>query len=240
MVRRGFVRRLVLTVLLLAALLVILNETVFRIRSVSVEGNSMFSSGDVAVLAGLDGGVSYFFVDEERIAAGINSNRYLVFRGLEKTFPNRLKIRVSERIPCCAVKGPGGWYLMDQSGMVLEQIGADGPEGWLTITGLTVREIRVGSVVSAANPEQMKACTQVLGEMLVQDAAGLFSDINCADPDKIFLTCAQGYTISLGSAKDMRAKLLTARGVLEYMQIYKMPPGNMDASVPGYITYTPE
>ena len=237
---RGAVRRLVLILVLLTAVLVILNETVFRIRSVRVEGNSKIPSGDIVTLAGLDGGVSYFFVNEERIAEGINSNRYLAFRKLEKTFPNRMTLFVTEKTPCCVLKTTNGMYLMDSEGMILEKVTEANADGWLAITGLTVREIRVGSAVGSTNPDQMKACSLILDEMLVQGVTALFSEINCSDPNRLFLTSKEGYVISLGDSGDMRAKLLTIRGVLEYMQIYDMPPGSLDASVPGNITYTPE
>ncbi|MBR4503030.1 MAG: FtsQ-type POTRA domain-containing protein [Clostridia bacterium] len=237
---RGAVRRMILLLVLLIAVLVILNETVFRIHSVRIEGNYRIPSGDIVTLAGLDTGASYFFINEERIAEGINSNRYLVYRKLEKTFPDRLTLFVTEKTPCCVLKSTNGLYLMDQEGMVLEKIGQPDAEGWITVTGLTVREIRVGSVVNSSNPEQLKACTLILDEMLVQGVTGLFSEMNCSDPGRLFLTSRDGYIISLGDAKDIRAKILTIRGVLEYMQIYDMPPGSLDASVPGNITYTPE
>ena len=237
---RSAVRRLVLFLALLIAVLVILNETLFRIHSVRVEGNTRIPSGDIVTLAGLDGGASYFFLNEERIAEGINSNRYLVYRKLEKTFPNRLTLYVSEKTPCCVMKSTNGLYLMDREGMILEKIGEADAEGWMIVTGLTVREIRVGSIVGSSNPDQLKACTVILDEMLVQDATGLFSEINCSDPNRLFLTSREGYPISLGSANDMRAKLLTIRGVLEYMRLFDMAPGSLDASVPGSITYTPD
>ena len=237
---RSTIRRMILLAILLIAVLVILNETVFRIHSVRVEGNSKIPTGDIVTLAGLDGGASYFFINEERIAEGINSNRYLVYRKLEKTFPNRLTLFVTEKTPCCVMKSTNGLYLMDREGMILEKIGEADAAGWISVTGLTVREVRVGSIVVSSNPEQLKACTTILDEMLVQDVIGLFSEINCSDPNRLFLTSREGYPISLGDAKDMRAKLLTIRGVLEYMRIYDMAPGSLDASVPGNITYTPD
>ena len=124
--------------------------------------------------------------------------------------------------------------------MILEKIGEADAEGWISVTGLSVREIRVGSVVGSMNPDQLKACTLILDEMLIQDSMGMFTEINCSDPNRLFLTSREGYPVFLGDAKDIRAKLLTIRGVLEYMRIYEMAPGSLDASVPGSITYTPD
>ena len=44
---------------------------------------------------------------------------------------------------------------------------------------------------------------------------------------------------TLGTDSDIRAKLLTLGGVLQYMDMYSLNPGSLDVSVPGYCTYTP-
>ncbi len=238
--KKGGVRRLVLTAVLAAGVAVILNETVFRIRHVDVEGCVSVPSEAVVTLAGLDGGVSYFFVDEERIASGIGAYRYLVYEGMEKTFPNGLTLHVRERVPVCLFKGNVGLYLMDGEGMILEKTDTAEMSGVMTVTGISVREMRVGTMLNGTNAAQVEAYRQVTAELLAQDAAELFSEFNCADPDNLYLTSRTGYVITLGSAGDIRAKLLTVRGVLEYMDMFAMPRGSMDASVPGSITYTPE
>ena len=97
----------------------------------------------------------------------------------------------------------------------------------------------MGSLLNATNPEQMRAYREIMAEMIAESAADLFTEMNVADTGHIYLVSG-GYTVDLGSAKEIRAKMLTARGVLEYMKEYDMPSGSMDASVPGYVTFTPE
>ena len=238
--RSGFARKAILTAVLVVATAVILNETVFRIRSVDVKGNRNIPSDDVVMIAGLDGGASYFFVNEERVSRAINSYRYLIYRGMEKTPPNRLTLFVEERTPRCVFKTNSGYYLVDEEGMVLEKVETDALQGLIRLSGISVRETRVGNMLSATNTEQLKAYREILGELIEEESLTVFSEMNCADPENLYLTAAAGYTVGLGNAKDIRAKILTVRGVLEYMDIYKLPAGSLDASVPGSVTYTPE
>ena len=49
----------------------------------------------------------------------------------------------------------------------------------------------------------------------------------------------EGFVANLGSGDEIRAKLLTLRGVLQYMQINGIRGGTLDVTVPGYCTYTP-
>ncbi len=238
--RKGKGGRLILGAVLLLAAALILNETVFRIRSVSVEGNADIPDSDIVTLAGLDGGASYFFLNEESLAGGISSFRYLEYLGMEKTFPDRLTLFVKERIPRCVFKGNSGYYLMDEDGMILEKVGEEKAGELLLVTGITVREMRVGAFLTGTNVGQTEAYSRVMEELIVQEAQGLFREFNCTDPDNLLLICTDGYPVTIGDAEDIRAKLLTVRGVLEYARDYGLPGGSLDASVPGYITFTPD
>ncbi len=229
-----------LTVLLMAALAVILNETVFRIRQVEVEGLKTISAREVLAQCGLENGISYFSVREEEIRDGINRNRYLVYEGMEKTFPDRLTLHVREREKLACVNVHNAWYLMDENAFVLEKCGDEKEtSGCIRVAGLNTREAKPGQVISYTNQLQMSACTAVLKELKVQSALDAFSEVNVADPSDVYLTSVSGFVISLGKPEELRAKLLTARGVLEYMDLYHMQTGILDATVPGYATYTP-
>ena len=231
---------IVLTAVMIAALAVILNETLFRIGKVEVEGLKNISEREVLAQCGLENGIGYFEVREEALRDGVNRNRYLVYQGMEKVFPNRLILRVAEREIRACITVQNQICLMDENAFILEKADAGDAQGYIRITGLSVRDAKVGEALSFTNTLQISAYTAVMQELIVQDALDTFSEMNLANPSDVYLTSASGYLISLGKPEEIRAKLLTVRGVLEYMRLYDMPKGSMDASVPGYITFTPE
>ena len=102
-----------LTLVLLCAVLVILREGVFKIRHIAVVGNDTISFQEVVSAAGLDSNASFFSLNEEKIRAGIDQNRYLVFEKMEKEFPSGVTIYVRERKPCANVQVMGITYLLD-------------------------------------------------------------------------------------------------------------------------------
>ncbi len=232
---------LLLTAALLLALAVILNETLFRIGNVEVEGLRTADRTALLEDCGLEKGISYFAVREDDIREGVRKNRYLIYQGMEKFFPNRLVIRVQEREICASITVQEKVYLMDETAFVLERAeNTWEAAGRLKVSGFSVREARVGQAVSYTNALQLSAYSAVTKELIEQDALGEFTEMNLADPSDIYLTSASGFLVSLGGPEEIRAKLLTARGVLEYMRIYDMKKGTLDATVPGYATYMPD
>ena len=97
--KRSGVITVELSLVLVLAVAVILNESLLRIRWVSVDGNHLITWEETVRAAGLDKPVGYFTVSESKIAAGIESNRYLIFVRMEKHFPNSVTIYVKERVP---------------------------------------------------------------------------------------------------------------------------------------------
>ena len=230
----------VLTAIMIAALAVILNETLFRIRKVEVKGLQTISERDVLAQCGLENGIGYFAVREAELEAGVNRNRYLMYLGMEKIFPNRLILHVGERSSRACVTVQNQTYLMDENAFILERADGEEATGYIRVTGLGVRDARVGEMLSFTNAQQNSAYTEIIKEMIVQDALATFTEMNLANPSDISLTSATGYLIGIGGPDEIRAKLLTVRGVLEYMNMYGLEKGSMDATIPGYVTFTPE
>lgn len=238
--KRTGVVTLILTLVLILAAAILVNESVLRIRRVGVIGNARFTWEQVVEAAGLQGGATYFTLNEEKIAAGINANRYLVFEKMEKQFPDSVILYVRERQPRVNVQVMGVAYQMDEDGMVLERLGNVQPDnGLVTVTGLQTREIRVGSVIVTITAQQMSAYRDLIGEVIAQGFAGQVSELNLANPESLYLITTDGYTAHLGDASDLRAKIGTVRAVVEKLREMGKRGGMLEASVPAVATYMP-
>lgn len=238
--RRSGVAAVVAILLTLGAVAVILNESVFRIRQVAVVGNAYRTWNEIVSLAKIDGRQSYFSLNEKEIAAGINSDRYLIFEKLEKNFPNGLTIYVRERRPIASIQQNSATYRLAADGMVLERAADEVYwEGIVMVTGLRPKELRVGRAVVAGSADHMEAFEQVLGELSIQGWAGQISELNLTDPDSLYLVTRDGFTIHLGDRTDLRAKIGTVRGVVDKLRDMGKKDGLIEASLPGEATYSP-
>ena len=105
--KRSGVITAVCVLVLVLAVSVILNESLLRIHWVQVQGISIVSWAEAVQAAGLDKPVGYFTVSEKKVAAGVNSHRYLIFERMEKQFPDTVTIYVKERVPVARVQEMG-------------------------------------------------------------------------------------------------------------------------------------
>ena len=114
-------------------------------------------------LSGITANTSYFGLNEEKIRAGIESNRYLRFESMEKVWPNGVILNIQERQPCINVLNAGIQYVVASDGMVLEAYASLRLDnGCIKTTGLNIRDIRVGSQVICYNSEQLDAMLNTL------------------------------------------------------------------------------
>lgn len=237
---RAGVRTVILTLVLVCAVAVLLNESVLKIRNIAVVGNQSISWEEVVSAAGLRGGIGYFSLDESKIKAGIDANRYLVFERMEKQFPDSLTLYVRERVPCANVQVMGVMYLLDEEGIVLERLGGTQPEGeYITVTGFQAKDVRVGNRIVPGAAAQLEIYQNLIEEITLQGFTDQVSELNLSDPDSLYLVTVDGYTAHLGDGSDLRAKLGTLRAVVAKLREMGKYGGVIEASVPAVATYTP-
>ena len=193
-------------------------------------------------LSGLDKPVGYFTVSENKVAAGVNSHRYLIFERMEKQFPNRVTLYVHERTPIARVQDMGTEFVLDEEGMVLENFAVgkeDAYDGLMFITGLKPKDMRVGQIMQAGTVVQTEAFKALVREVILQGITDEISELNLADPENLYLITVDQYTAHLGNAENLRAKIGTVRAVTAYLRSEGYHGGMMEANIPGEVIYSP-
>lgn len=238
--KRAGVITLLLTLALVLAVAVLLNESVLKVRHVAVVGNQSIPWEDVVAAAGLSRAKGFFSLNEKEIAAGINANRYLVFERMEKQFPDGVTLYVRERVPVANVQVMGTFYQLDREGMVLERMTAAKPnDGLLIVTGFQAKDVRVGRIAVPATADHLDAYLKLMEEISLQGFADQVSELNLSDPDSLYLVTRDGYTAHLGDRTALRAKIGTVRAVVAKLREMGKTGGMLEASIPAEATYTP-
>ncbi len=226
--------------LVFGAITVLLNETLFRIKKASVIGNSVRTWAEVVDIAGINGGLSYFTLNESVIADRINNDRYLIYERMEKHFPDSVTIYVRERQPVVGVQEMSATYLLAADGMVLERKNKlEVYINMIMVTGLKPKDLHVGRVVTPGSEAIMDAYLQLLEEISLQGFTDEVSELNLEDPDSLYLITRDGFTAHLGDLTDLRAKIGTVRAVVAKLREMGKTKGMIEATVPGEATYSP-
>ena len=206
----------------------------------TVVGNVHVSREEILQSAGLTERTSFLNIRKGEIAQGIDSHIRLEFEGLEKTFPNKLTLYVHERVPAVNLTLMGSQYIADEMGYVLEKCGQqDAGNGLINVTGLNIKRLEMGEILTPVNEKQLSALQTVVGEMLLQNCQKEFSELNVGDVENLYLITVDGFAVNIGTDGDVRGKLLTVRGVLNNLRENGYDPGALEATVPGYAIYTP-
>ncbi|MBR6753052.1 MAG: FtsQ-type POTRA domain-containing protein [Clostridia bacterium] len=233
------IKTALLCLVVLAVLAVFVFGSLFRIRTVTIYGNERFTPEEVMQQAGISYGISYFTVTDEYLRDHIGQNHYFIYNGMEKRVPGILNIYITERKERANVYVMGINYLLDEEGMVLRK-NTDGlQEDLPAVTGMQTRSVTEGKMIIPGNENQLKSYQAIMTELLAQGYAGEIAELKVSDPEKLYLLTRSGYTIELGDGENLRAKIGTARAVVEKLEAMGYEGGVIDASVPAIATYTP-
>ena len=177
--KRTGVSVVIALLVLVLSVAVILNESLLQIKSPKIEGNERISAEEVAALAGFNHPVGYFSVNESKIKAGVESNRYLIYEKIEKVFPDKLTIFVRERRPLTLVQEMGAFNNLDDQGMVLERYAElpDGAENMIMVTGAKPKELRLGRMIVMSTASQLEAYRALLEEFKLQGYTSQISEL---------------------------------------------------------------
>lgn len=228
----------VLVMLTVAAFFV--HDQVFKIRDVDIRSVQNISQEEVMRLSGITANTSYFGLNEEKIRAGIESNRYLRFESMEKVWPNGVILNIQERQPCINVLNAGIQYVVASDGMVLESYASLRLDnGCIKTTGLSIRDIRVGSQIVCYNSEQLDAMLDIAAELDAQGGMDEIAEINLSMLDSIYLVTTDSYVANIGDAQELRPKIGTVRAVVAELRSRGLKGGMIEATVPGEASYRP-
>lgn len=232
------------TLFLLMALLVtvgiILQSTLFRVRSIQVYGNVNLSDEEVILQSGLASGQNIFAVNKEQVAQRIDQNRYLKFQSLRRDYPDTVTLVVYERLPCATLQSLGIQYTLDKTGRVLEETEHMTPmEGLVVVTGMRVEQAVVGREITSHTPEQLAVLKEVLYELDTKGMQQEISELNVSDLDNLYLVSVDGFSIRLGDSAQIGPKLISFQAVHEELLRMEKSGGTIDVSAPVYPTYIP-
>jgi len=238
--RSGFFKLLVLLALVAVAIVVV-QETFLRLETVYVVGNKEKTPQQIVTASGLVRGRSMLGIEEEEVARALSRDHTIIFRGMQKEYPNTIYLYVEERRPAAAMQWLGVIYTLDKEGVVMtQQSGQQPPAGMPVIKGFIGSAITIGKEVSLSTAGQLEAYRAVMEELELQNCAGQFLEINLADPQNIYLLTTEQVTARLGPADYMRAKIGAVNTVMAQLRQWGETGGILDVTTPEKPKYKPE
>lgn len=144
----------VLSVLLIAAALVAACVVFFRVNTVEVEGNMRYTAQEVVEASGVQMGDNLIFLPRSRVSARILTQLpYVENVAFQARYPDRLVIRVTERVAAASVESVEGRWLISTQGKLLEK--DNGTIQTIQIIGLPAVGPYAGGMLQTEEEDQL-------------------------------------------------------------------------------------
>ena len=144
----------VLSILLVAAAVVLACVVFFRINSVEVVGNVRYTAAEIIEASGIQMGDNLVGLSRSRVSASICTQLpYVESVAIRKALPDGVVLSVTERVAAASVDSAEGRWLISSQGKLLEK--DNGTIQVIQITGLTAVGAYAGGILQAAEEEQL-------------------------------------------------------------------------------------
>ncbi len=220
----------------------VLRFVVFTVREIKVTGNRNISAEEIIRQSGIRMGESMLTLSGEAVEKRLEENYRLEFRYLEKDFPTSVTLSVREREACCWLTYGGILYFMDKNCMVMyetEDLTVQ-PAELVEVKGLVIRSgCQTGQTMVLAGEAQQEAFSGLFLEMKVLGCTAQMAEADFSNTEALLLVTRDGYTVALGSAANIHAKLRAALLVREKLISMELTGGTINVINPESPLYSP-
>lgn len=162
--KKHYLRRFVIFLAAVAAVIAFLSSSVFAIKTIEVEGNRYYTDDEIINMAGVSTGVNLFWgARSSQIRENLMDDPYFVDVKLHRKLPGTLTVEVEERVQIAAITYGDAYIVIDEEGVMLRKTNVD-PKLTL-LTGLTVSKLKVGEAVEAEEAATLASTLKMLNSM---------------------------------------------------------------------------
>ena len=224
-----------LTMLAVVAAIVLGVAIFFRVGTVDVQGNTIYSTDQVIMASGLEKGDNLLMVNRFAVAGRIKAMMpYVRDVSVSPSLPDTVVIQVRESDVAVLLKSDVGaeWYL-NTDGRVMGTT-VEGFRGQIiTVEGVTVTAPKAGEQAVAAEGQEsgLDAALQVIRTM---EGTGLLEQVTKVSASKAYdlvLWCEDRLEVRLGGNEDLDYKIQYLQVILEGLEDYQT--GTIDLTIKG-------
>ena len=177
-----------LSVMLVAAAVVLACVVFFRVNSVEVSGNVRYTAEEIIEASGIETGDNLVGLSRSRVSAAICTKLpYVENVNIKKVLPDGVVLRVSERVAAASVESAEGRWLISAQGKLLEK--DNGAARALTISGLTAVGPYPGGMIQVAEEEEttLSYVKELLTQMESHGWLGQCTVLDCSAATSMML-----------------------------------------------------
>lgn len=191
------------------------NFVFFRLDEITITGSTYYSRDNILLASTLREGDNLFRTDIKGIEERLNS--LMVYADevkVRRKLPSKIEITVTEATPKYNLEQDGKYYVVSESGKILETNLSQPQDGLMIVKGFDIKDTKPNALLESN--DSLKA--NILSEITTQLESMNFENVNTIDiydRTDIKLYYDDRIEINIGSSLDIPYKLRYTRAVLD-------------------------
>jgi cell division septal protein FtsQ len=212
-------------------ILAVLSVTVFfKIKTVTIEGSSIYTAAEIAEASGIDSGEPLLLLNRSGIEKTLLSSFIYVDEvDIKPKFPSSVSINITPSVAAASIETASGWLLITKSGKTLETATEPKP-GTVTIKGAGADGIIPGTAFDLSDDTKERLVLS-----LAERGLGILSDkltwVDVTDEANVTFLYDNRLEINIGTYSDMDYKVKFIQSVIKE---------NLGPNTSGRLTYLPD
>lgn len=197
------------------------------VDEISINGSVKYSSEQLLSMSGIQNGAFILSYTQTKISSKLSGIPDIKVLDIERTFPNKLEVKVADRDICAALEMSNGMYtLISVDGYVIDS-GNMNADGIITIHGLSDHSYAIGSYINDGEITAAEASVVSLLEGINSTSlAKVITAIDLSNTSCIKLEIGDEFIIVLGDCIEAHSNLSTASKAYEYFRV-EYPQGGI-------------
>ena len=205
----------------------------FNVKTILVEGAGATSTESVISASGIAEGTHILKVNKKAAIAEIEKLAYVKSAEINRLFPNKVKITVTEGKVIGNIALAKGFAAIDETGKIMEI--SDNPKVLPAIYGLTVKKSEVGQKITIDETTQLDVILKYIHQLNIQALATPYISVTL-DGDDIWAELENGVLVYFGDDSDLDYKVAAFAESLRSAD--DITSGWFDVSSPDRIVYS--
>lgn len=242
MSRRRKMKKHILSILLalvvMCVSLVLVFSLFFKINTITISGDKVYSDKMVADKSGIEIGENLFKINEEKLSEKLSKDLpYIKSVTVERKLPDTIIINVEAAKEVGAVTTKKGFVLIDETGKVLDKNASILKENVAVINNVKLKEYIEGEKVVLTDEKKTETLIKLF-EAIKNADMQLLTEIDLKSVNDIKIKYDDRITFAVGSLTNIETKLARGMAALEKEnEINAYSEGTLDLKTEPYVYF---
>ena len=240
--RRRKIKKHILTILLAGIVmcvgLVLVFSLFFRINTITISGDKVYSDKMVTEKSGIETGENLFKINEEKLSQKLSNDLpYIKSVTVERKLPDTIIINVEAAKEVAAITTQNGFVLLDETGKVLDKDASILKENVAVINNVKLKEYVEGGRVVLTDEKKTETLIKLF-EAIKNTDMQLLTEIDLNNVNDIKIKYDDRITFEVGSLTNIETKLARGMAALEKEnEINAYSEGTLDLKTEPYVYF---